>query len=130
MAKEKNEPQAQAPQAPAPTSEMKTISAKAPKVSKEGSVQYKLGVTLAENVEIFGEEVVNRLFTEQTVIKVQSGVRKCLENGQDAQKWANEFIPGTRTPAIARDPKAAARAAISKMTPEERLELIAQLQAG
>ncbi len=109
---------------------VKSIVTKAPKVGKEESVNYNLGDTLAENVEIFGEDVVNKLFIGQTIIKVQAGVRKCLENGQDAQAWADNFVPGTRAPSIAADPKAAARAAISKMTPEERLELIAQLQQG
>ena len=110
--------------------EMRTITAKAPKVSKEGSVSYKLGNTLAENIGIFGEAVVNKLFTEQTVVKVQGGVRKCLENGQDPQKWADAFIPGQRAPSIAADPKAAARIAVSKMSDKERLELIKELQEG
>jgi len=113
-----------------PEMNVKIISAKAPKVSKEGSVTYELGTTLAENVGIYGEEAVNKLFTEQTVIKVQSGLRKCLENGQDPQAWADAYIPGVRSAAIAKDPKVAAREAVNKMSEEERLELIRELQAG
>jgi hypothetical protein len=112
--------------------EIKTmqIKAKAPKVSREGEVSYVIGETLAENVELFGEDLVNKIFIEQLIVKVQSGVRKCLETENDPQTWADGYKPGTKMPSAAKDPKTAARMAISKMSAEERMELIAQLQQG
>jgi len=105
------------------------IKTRAPKVGKEATVNYNVGKSLVENVDLFGEDKVNKIFTEQLVVKVQGGVRKCLENGQDPQAWADKFVPGEKAPSIAKDPKAAARAAISKMSEEERLTLIAEIQA-
>ena len=106
------------------------ITAKAPKINKEATVEYTVGATLEENAELFGADKVNRLFTEQLVVKVQSGVRKCLEGGKDAQEWADKFVPGDRMPSVEKNPLAVASAAVSKMSDEERAELLAQLQAG
>ena len=106
------------------------ISTKAPKVGKAADVEYPIGKNLAENVELFGEAIVNKVFEEQLRVKVQAGVRKCLEAGADPQAWADNYKPGDKSPAVPKDPKAAARAAISQMSEEERLELIASLQAG
>lgn len=106
------------------------IKVSAPKVSAEATIVYPIGETLEDNVEKFGEEVVNSIFIQQLVVKVQAGARTALENGKDAQLWANGYVPGQKAPSIAADPKAAARAALARMSEEERLQLIRDLQAG
>lgn len=118
--------------APNPKQETKRmkITAKAPKLNKEATVEYNIGTTLEENAELFGADKVNTLFCEQLVVKVQSGVRKCLEGDKDPQEWANTYVPGARMPSIEKSPLAAATAAVSKMSEEDRAALLAQLQAG
>lgn len=106
------------------------IKVNAPKVSAEATLSYKIGETLGENVELFGEEVVNSIFVQQLIVKVQAGARTAMENGRDPQLWASSYVPGQKAPSIAADPKAAARAALARMSEEERLQLIRDLQAG
>ena len=105
------------------------ITAKAPKINKTATVNYNVGTNLDENIEIFGAERVNSLFVEQLTVKVQAGIRRCIEGDIDPQSWADGYKPGDRAPSIAKNPKAAARAAIGQMTEEEKLELIALLQS-
>lgn len=107
------------------------IKTKAPKAgNKEAVVSFETGATLEESAELFGEATVLSMFERQLMVAIQAGVRKCLENGQDPQKWVNTFKPGVKAPSIAKDPVAAARSAISQMTEEEKAALIAQLQEG
>jgi len=94
------------------------IETKAPKVGKEATVEYEVGASLAESAQIFGEQIVNDVFNQQLVVKIQAGVRTCLEQGKDPVAWAAVYKPGVRGPAIAKDPKLAARAAIGQMSVE------------
>ena len=104
------------------------IKTKAPKVGKEATVEFAFGTTLAENAEMFGEEIVNSIFVQKVVVNVQAGVRECLENGKDPFAWTAAYKPGVKAPSIAKDPKAAARLAISQMSDEEKMALIAELK--
>lgn len=104
------------------------IKTKAPKVGKEATVEFAIGTTLAENAEMFGEEIVNSIFIQQVAVKVQAGVRQCLENAKDPQEWVASYKPGVKAPSIAKDPKTAARLAISQMSDEEKMALIEELR--
>ena len=106
------------------------IKTKAPKVGKEATVTYEHGATLAENVQLFGEGIVNDIFNQQLVVKIQAGVRQCLENAKDPQAWVNAYRPGVKAPSIAKDPKAAARLAISQMSEEEKMALRVEMRGG
>ncbi|MBU2249237.1 MAG: hypothetical protein KKD77_20990, partial [Gammaproteobacteria bacterium] len=106
------------------------ISAEAKKVGKSATVEFATGANLAENVKLFGEQIVNDIFLQQLTVKVQAGIRSCVENGKDPQAWASAYKPGTKMPSIAKDPKAAARLAISQMSDEEKKALIAELRGG
>lgn len=107
------------------------ITAKAPKADNAiASVNFETGETVEESAEMFGADIVNDIFNQQVTVKVQAGVRKCLENGQDPQIWVDKYKPGEKAPSIAQNPVAAARSAISQMSEEEKAALIAQLQEG
>jgi len=106
------------------------IKTKAPKVGKEATVDYPIAATVEENITNFGANIVNDVFTDALVVKIQAGVRRCLEGDQDPIAWAAAYKPGTKAPSIAKDPKAAAMSAISRMSDEEKKELIALLRKG
>ena len=104
------------------------ISVSAPKVNQSAEITYSIGETLSDNVDKFGEEVVNSIFTQQLIVKVQAGARTAMEGGKDPQLWASAYVPGQKAPSIVADPKSAARAALARMTPEERAALLRDLQ--
>lgn len=105
------------------------ISVTAPKVGKEAAVIYPLGDTLEEACELFGEDVVYNMYKGQATVRIQAGLRSCLEKGIDPVAWAASYKLGVKAPSIIADPKAAADAAISRMTDEERLALLEKMKA-
>lgn len=105
------------------------VTAKANKVSKEATIDYNFGENLDEAVGMFGADVVYNGFKADAVVTLQSAIRRYLEKGQDPSVLSNTWKPGVKAPSVAADPKMAAIAAFKSMSPEERAELIAQIQA-
>ena len=106
------------------------IKVTAPKVGDlEAVVNYDLGANLTEAVEKFTEEVVYNLYIGQAVVRIQQGLRNCLEKGIDPQKWISEYKLGSRGPSVSADPKASIMANFAKMSDEEKAEILAQLKA-
>lgn len=99
-----------------------------PAQGKSASVIYKLGTSLTEACELFGEDVVYNLYIGQATVRIQAGIRACLEKGVDPVAWAAMYKLGTKAPSITADPQAAADAAISRMTDEQRLELLEKMK--
>jgi hypothetical protein len=74
--------------------------------------------------------VVFALYHGQAKVRIQAGMRTCLEKGVDPAVWAASYKLGTKSPSIMGDPQAVAEAAISKMSAEERKALLERMMAG
>lgn len=94
----------------------------------EGTVLYDFGDNIDEAIEKFGGDTVFSGFVANSKVTLQSGVRRCLENGRDPQAFADVWKPGVKAPSIAQDPMAAARSAFARMTDEEKAEFLQQLK--
>ena len=109
------------------------VSAKLPakdnRQEMEATVQYDFGDNADEALELFGTDAVYSGFVANAKVTLQSGIRRCLENGRDPQAFADAWKPGVKTPSIAADPVAAAKAAFSKMSDEERMAFLEQLKS-
>jgi len=112
-------------------SEMKGITAKAPKLGKECTVFVPFGETAAESIEMFGDSAVNsNAFANHRVI-VQSGVRRALEAGKAEEEIVKIFADakmGVATSAGAVDPVQASLSKYKLMTADERREYLASLK--
>lgn len=96
-----------------------------------GEVDYDFGDTLDEAIELFTEEVILSLFKQSAVIKAQSQLRSCLKADKDEDGINAHFgtwKPGIAVARVAKDPKAEGLKAFEKMTPEERVDYIEELQ--
>lgn len=112
-----------------------TVDGKQKKVLKpcdklEGIVPYSLPESLAEAGTMFSEAVALSLLNQKLVIFVQDTWRRNVAAGTDlvkATELAATAKPGMPTPRAPIDPQAAAKAAMSGMSPEERKAFIASL---
>lgn len=105
------------------------ISASAPKVGKKAAVDYPLGESLEEACELFGEDVVFGLYKGQATVRIQAGLRTCMEKGVDPVAWAANYKIGLKAPSIAADPNVAADIAISQMDEDAKRELLERMKA-
>jgi hypothetical protein len=96
--------------------------------------KFPVGASLAEDVEMYGEETVRDLWLRQCVVKAQSAIRRELENGthpQDMQEALSGWRPDIQHTS-AKDPKASIKSNFAKLGKEEQEALLAMLmeQAG
>ena len=135
--------------AAAKTGEVDIIT-KSPASQRAVTIKRNLGATLAESVELFGEEVVHSHALAQIEIRIQGAVRNVLDSGhkvkkdkdgnetkpgdqfseEDAAKAGEEYTPGVqkRSGAPKKDPIQALKAKVAsgEMTKEQ---VIAALRA-
>ena len=116
--------------APVETTEVESsiIAVTAKKDGKEATVEFDFGTGLDNAVELFGADVVFSRFRAASKIDLQSIMRRYLDAGKDCQDLLTIWKPGVTLDRVV-DPKAAAKNAFSKMTPEERTAFIAELKA-
>lgn len=114
------------------TAEKITAKLKDQDDSEAVTCQYDFGDNLKDAVAKFGEDVVFNRFKSAAVIDAQSLIRRGIKAGKsptDIQKDLTEWRPGMK-----RVQKKSAEERIkeqfSKLTPEERAELVKQLKAG
>jgi len=106
----------------------KEVKATSPKTNTEAIVNYDFGDDLNSAVALFGEEVVFEFFEATATIRLQAGIRSCLERGVDTQAYASTWKPGVKAPSIAADPMSAAKAAFTRMTDEEKAAFLESLR--
>uniref|UniRef100_A0A6M3KZH9 Uncharacterized protein n=1 Tax=viral metagenome TaxID=1070528 RepID=A0A6M3KZH9_9ZZZZ len=104
------------------------VTAKLGKDGAKGTVEYEFGKDLDESADLFGPETVHSKFVAAAKVDLQAAIRRCLEGGTDPQAFADDWKPGMRAPSVAKDPMAMALAGISKMSDEQKAELIAKLR--
>lgn len=95
------------------------------------TVNWELPETLEALVAKYGEESVFENAKANYVIGAQAFGRRHIEKSQDElQALFNDYDPTTRSPATKKTAFERATSAVSQMTPEERAELLARLQAA
>ena len=114
-------------------SEVKTTGKLPDGTQRELVREYDFGETLAEKVELFGEEVVNQKAEQQMVIGLQNVIRLHLQ-GDKTEAEIDEAIAewkpsigGTRSRKSAGDK---ILTQFGKLSPEEQAALIASIQAA
>lgn len=110
---------------------MTEVTAKAPKIDKEATVIVDLGENVEDAIARFGADVVFSNYLANVKIGVQSGIRRYLDAGLDAnaiQAKFDSYKPGVTLDRVV-DPVAAMAAKLAKMTPEEQEAALEQLRA-
>jgi len=110
------------------------ISARAPKIGREATVEYNIGEDLNEAINLFGDAVVYSAFKQSAVIDVQAVIRRMLEAGkseEEIQNYLSSYKLGVRTTSGGgrRDSYKAALEALLSASPEEREAKIAEIRA-
>lgn len=106
------------------------------KATKKGeervvSVEWDLPESLQGLIDKFGEDVVANAAASQLTIGLQAFIRRHFEKtDEEIQQLVNEYVPGVRGPVVKKSPLEKATAALASMSPEERAQLLAKLQAA
>ena len=111
------------------------VKIKSSKAGRAVSADFDFGATLDETVEIFGVKVVHGRAVQKLKIAVQDYGRGLLEaDGEDAltdEEVVEKLMvwkPGITAPR-SRDKKTSIINKVRQLSPEERAQLIAELQA-
>lgn len=106
------------------------------------TIEYDMPGNLADAVAKFGEDTVYNKFVDATTIDIQAGMRRKMvdkvdkdgkvttvaSSAEEIQAWAYEYRPSTGS-AVRQTALEKATAAAKGMTPEQRAELLKQLQS-
>jgi hypothetical protein len=112
-----------------------TVTARTTKAEHKGrvvSTSYDFGSTLEESIEKFGENVVHGVFIDQSVIRLQALLRRCIEDGV-ADKDIQAKVDAWKMTVGGRERKSAAEKVndlLGKMTAEQKAELLKSLRGG
>ena len=112
------------------------VSAKAPKVGKEGSITIQAPETIEEAIQMYGGEAVLTNAMANFVIKLQGNVRSALEKGETAEAMQTR-LGGSKmgvaiTKSVGLSPEAAKAAYLAQFKaadPELRKQMLAELKA-
>jgi len=109
-----------------------TVNARTTKSERVVSASYDFGATLAESVELFGENVVHGVFIDQAVIRLQALLRRCIED-EVGDKDIEAKVAAWKMTVGGRERKSAAEKVqdlLGKMSPEQKAELLKSLRTG
>lgn len=98
----------------------------------EATFSFTIGETLAEDIEMFGEEVVRDMWLRAAVVKGQAAVRRELENGthpDDVQEALSDWRPDIQH-TTKKDPKLTIKQKFASLSDEEKAEVLAALGAS
>lgn len=103
------------------------------KVGKDGTkfrsyLAFKFGATLAEMVELLGEEIVFEYAKSAGIVKAQAITRPLVGAGRSAIDTIKSWIPGVKRTAAPIDKKAVANEFIQDASVEELEAMIAAIQ--
>ena len=109
-----------------------TVNARTTKSERVVSASYDFGATLAESVELFGENVVHGVFIDQAVIRLQALLRRCIED-EVGDKDIEAKVAAWKMTVGGRERKSAAEKVqdlLGKMSPAQKAELLKSLRTG
>lgn len=114
-----------------------TVSAKHTASGRVAKVNYDFGDNLEQMVERFGKEVVHSNAKQAIRISLQSRLRSAMDvaegekepSDKDLQANADSWKPGVAS-ATRKSPVEKAKESVSKLSPEERKALLAELKGS
>ena len=107
------------------------ISFKTKEQPESRKVSFDMPADLEALTAKCGAEYVYNAAVGQTVISLQALCRRHIEKSdEEIQGVVNSWVPGERSPAVAKSALEKATSAIKSMSAEERAELLAKLQAA
>ncbi len=110
---------------------MSTISAKTKEHPETVSVEYDMPENLDGLTEKFGADAVASAAKDSLVISIQALLRRHIDKPQDElQAIVTDWKPGVRAPAVQKSAFEKATGALSKLSADERAELLRRLQSG
>lgn len=105
------------------------IKFKTKEATESRTVQYDLPTTVEGLVERFGEENTYEFAKSAIVIALQALARRNIDKSdEEIQAIVNAYDPDTRATPVKQSPEERAKSAISKLSPEQKAALLAQLQ--
>lgn len=123
----------------------KNITVKSPKTDREVTFTRDFGSTVAESIELYGENVVFSIFESQAIIRAQAAARTCLDKltpdglaahtVDEAITAGEAYTPGVSTRAVRGTGKKKAYSVVAEavadgsMTMEQLQQLIAEKKA-
>ncbi len=114
-------------------STIKTINVRCPKADREFTVDYEFGDNLAENVELFGEEAVNKAFVSASIISIQGVARGAAENPENTNEMIQERVSKFKPGVIQRSGKSKVEKAADSFTSlseDEQAQVLALVEAA
>lgn len=110
---------------------MTTINTTTNNSDREISVDYNFGENVSESCEMFGETIVHNVFVANGVIKLQAFIRTMLnaEERVSDETIRSKVETWTLKAREKSDPVAKATKATNKLSDEQKVELMAKIQA-
>lgn len=107
------------------------ISFKTKEHPEARKVNYDMPETFDALVERFGADSVYEAAKGAYVISLQALARRHIEKSdEEVQEIVNSWDPNTRSPAVKQTAFEKATSALTKLSPEEKAELLAKLRAS
>lgn len=105
------------------------ISFKTKEHPEARKVNFDMPETFAALIEKFGEDSVYSAATGAYVISLQALARRHIEKSdEEVQQIVSAWNPNERTPAVKQTAFEKASSALSKLSPEEKAELLKKLR--
>lgn len=95
----------------------------------EGKIDYNVGTTISEATELFGAEAVFDTYERGAVLKIQAAMRVALAAGKDLNEVFSNWKLDTKAERTKKDALEVAKSKFAKMSQEDRLAFLNQLQA-
>lgn len=96
------------------------------------TIEVPMGATAAEDIALFGDEVVKSNFESNVTVTIQSNMRTGMKKGETNEmlqaRLAN-YKPGVAAKGVVVDPVQAYLAQFASATPEKQKAMLAELQA-
>lgn len=95
-------------------------------------IEINVGSTAAEDIQMFGDEVVKSNFESNVTVTVQSNMRSGMKKGEtqeQLQARLGSYKPGVAARAAVVDPVQAYIAKFASATPEQQAAMINELKA-
>lgn len=107
------------------------ISFKTKEMTEARKFNYDLPESLADLTAKFGEEAVASAARGAFVISLQALARRHIgKTDAEIEELAKNWNPNERTPAVKQTAFEKASSALTKLSPEEKAELLKKLRAG
>lgn len=95
------------------------------------TIEIDTGSTAAEDIELYGDQVVKSNFDANVVVTVQSNMRSGMKRGESQEQMQARlagYKPGVAAKGVKVDPVQAYLAMFASASPEKQAEMLAELK--